>query len=377
MIFFLRSFFAQIFLNGFMVFRIWKSRDLDKGWKWLLIVVYAIETLLYFVGLLSGYRLPIEFYTLIQVISGIWVVTQSYLVSIILLFDLFFFLDRRFHFLSMFKEQSIHRSKRIVFAGILMLLSYNLYTGYNHFIHPDVKHYAYTFGDDTKGPKAHFRMLVAADLHLGYIVNARILERFVNEMNAQHPDIVVINGDLIDYELRPVVAGKMDSILRRIQAPHGVFFVPGNHEYKLDGETRLQWIADHCGMTVLRDSVAMIDSVLYLIGRDDRSNKEKRLPIDQLLQQTDAAFPRILFAHQPDDIPDSYFHDISLTICGHTHSGQIFPANLAVQWIFPNGYGWQHSGNSASYTTSGLGLSGFPLRISNRSEMIVFDITIY
>jgi len=377
MVFFLRSLFIQPLLNGYMVYRIWKSRDLGQVWKRALIILYAIETLFFFVAYFAGHRFSIETYAMMQTISGIWVVVQGYLILAILLFDWYYSLAKKFQSRSFFKEKVVRATKLVIFTCFFFVLSFQLCRGYHNFIHPAVKHYTCAFGDRDNDVRARYRLLAATDLHLGYMVNARILEHFVNEINAQQPDIVVICGDLIDYELRPLVAGKMDTILRRIQAPQGKYFIPGNHEYKLDPKLSLQWISERAGMTVLRDSVVLIDSTLYLIGRDDRKLKKKRLSIEELLEKTGPAFPRILFSHQPGDIPDSYRHDIPLTVCGHTHCGQIFPANWLVKWIFPNGYGWKYSGTSASYTTSGLGVTGFPLRIGSRSEMVVFEIVIY
>ena len=377
MVFFLRSLLAQPLLNGYMVYRIWKSRDLKQAWKWALIMLYAVETLFFLFTFVAGYRFSMEQYAMMQTISGIWVISQGYLIGLILLFDLFFFFANRFHFLSLFKESKIRRAKVIAFLCIFCWSGFQLYRGHENFIHPAVNYYTYTFGVGEEGARARFRLVVATDLHLGYIVNTQALERFVNAMNAQQPDIVVMGGDLIDYGLHPLVAGAMDTTLRRIQAPHGIFFILGNHEYKRETERSLRWIAERCGMTVLRDSVVKIDSTLYLIGRDDRKNREKRLSLEELLEKTDPAFPCILFSHQPGDIPDSYRCGVPLTICGHTHGGQVFPANWMVRWIFPNGYGWQYSGASASYTSSGLGVSGFPLRIGSRSELVVLDIEIY
>jgi predicted MPP superfamily phosphohydrolase len=87
--------------------------------------------------------------------------------------------------------------------------------------------------------------------------------------------------------------------------------------------------------------------------------------------------PCIFLAHQPGDIRDAYRYGIPLTVCGHTHGGQAFPANLIVHLQYPNSYGLKGNGESYSYTTSGLGLSGFPLRVASNSEVVVFDIEIY
>jgi predicted MPP superfamily phosphohydrolase len=244
--------------------------------------------------------------------------------------------------------------------------------------HPEVKQIPFEFnkpGESSAKPKKTYRILVVSDLHLGYIVHSEMLKQYVGFMNDLHPDIVVIDGDLVDYTLRPLITGKMDDELRKIKAPKGVFFIPGNHEYKFNSELKLDWIS-RAGLTVLKDSVANIDHCLYLIGRDDRSNKN-RLRIEELISKVDPTKPCIFLAHQPGDIRDAYRYGIPLTVCGHTHGGQVFPMNLISRFLYTNSYGLQKKGKSYSYTTSGLGLSGFPMRIGSHSEGIIFNIEIY
>jgi predicted MPP superfamily phosphohydrolase len=208
---------------------------------------------------------------------------------------------------------------------------------------------------------------------LGYLIDKFVLQKYINAINAQQADLIVINGDLIDYYLEPLEKQRMHNELKRLSAPHGVYFVPGNHEYKIDAEACLEWISN-TGIRALRDSVVTIDKRFQLIGRDDRKNKENRMEWASLLNKSDATMGRILFAHQPGDIKEAVESNIPLIVCGHTHGGQIFPTNFLGVFLFHNLYGMKREGNSCSYTTSGLGLSGFPFRIGSDSEMVIFNI---
>ncbi len=378
MIFFFRSIFVQTFLNAYFIYRIRKNETISPWLKWVLYLVYAIEVLLYFTGLFAGERLPVEFYTLIQKISGIWVLGHVYLSFLVLLYFLIDFLDRKFFFFKGFKENIVRKTKFCCFLIFLIFISFRLYLGYDNFLHPKVRDFSFEFNKSatsTVAPKAIYKIVVASDLHLGYIIDKKMLKLYVELINAQKPDIVVIDGDLIDYSLRPLVAEGMDKELLKIKAAKGKYFIPGNHEYKFNPELKLDWISK-AGLTILKDSVVVIENNLCLIGRDDRSNK-KRLYIEELMSKADMAKPCIFFAHQPSDIPDAYRYEIPLTICGHTHGGQAFPMNLLGRLLYSNVYGMKQQGESYSYTTSGLGLSGFPLRIASDSEVVVFNIRIY
>ncbi len=379
MVFFFRSVFFQVLLNAYFLYRIQKTPEIPSWLKWLLNFIYCIEVLLYFTGLLASERLSVEVFTLIQKISGIWIISHIYLMILVLTFDLINYFHRKRPVFVRMENKSLRRIKFYCFLLMIVFIGFRLYQGYDHFIHPVVKSIPFSFNkpedDPDARPRARYKLLVVSDLHLGYIIDRKILRKYVDLMNDQHADIVVVNGDLIDFDLRPLVAGRMDEELRRIEAPKGLFFIPGNHEYKFNPEIKLDWIA-RAGFTILRDSVAVIDHRLSLIGRDDRRN-ENRLPAMALMNQVDWNLPCIFLVHQPADIKEAHPYRIPLTICGHTHGGQVFPMNLAVHFLYTNGYGMHRKDNQYSYTSSGLGLSGFPLRIASDSELVIFNIEIY
>ncbi len=377
MLFFIRSIFIQILLNAYLVYRIWTSRTIPKFLKISLSLVYTAETILYFIGLFGGENLSVETYTQIQKISGTWVIGQIYLTLLILIFDFINYCGKRWLRFDKLREQHLRTIKTICFSLFSIFIAIELNDGYKNFLHPVVQTVPFSFNktNNSKQPLAEYKILVASDIHLGYIIDRKILKGYVDLMNAQQADIIIINGDLIDYSLRPLVAEKMDAELRKIKAPKGVFFIPGNHEYKFNSELKLDWIR-HTGMTILKDSIANIDNQLYLIGRDDKSN-EKRMAIENLMKKADTSKPCIFLAHQPRDIKDGCQYHIPLTICGHTHGGQAFPMNWAGHLLYTSVYGMKQNGDCFSYVTSGLGLSGFPLRIGTHSEIVVFNIEIY
>ena len=403
MIYFFRSIFAQTLLNAYFIYRIKKSDVISSRLKWVLYFVYAFEILLFFTGLFAGERLSVEFYTLIQKISGIWVLGHVYLCFVVIIFFLLNIIERKWHIFRRLKENTVRKLKLYCFLFFLLFIGINLYMGYENYLHPKVENFSFEFNKraaSVDSPKATYRLVVISDLHLGYIIGEERLKQYVGLINAQKPDVLVVVGDLIDYTLKPLIAGKMHEELLKLEAPKGKFLVLGNHEYKFDPELRFDWISK-AGFTILKDSVALINNdsinnglvgndsinndsinnssinnVLYLIGRDDRANKN-RLPIEELMSKVDLKKPCIFLAHRPSEIKDAYRYEIPLTICGHTHGGQAFPVNLLGRFLYASVYGMQQKGASYSYTTSGLGLSGVPLRIASDSELVVFDIKIY
>jgi predicted MPP superfamily phosphohydrolase len=379
MIFFFRSLLVQIFLNAYFLFRIKKSKELGRFPKRFLYVVFILETLLYFIGLAGKEYMPSEYFVWIYKIDVYWSVFFIYLVVLLSVSDVILFLNKKWAFYIQFSPRSLRWVSALLILLFFVCIGRQFQASRDDYLPPEIKEFPFSFAvvsNDTVEIRTTYRLLVVADLHLGHLINKDVLKKYVEIINAQHADIIVIDGDLIDYSIEQLEEQGMDNELKKLHAFYGVYLIPGNHEYKGDPEANFQWISQ-AGITVLRDSVANIGDHLQLIGRDDRRNKAYRMNWEQLVARSDTDKVRILFAHQPQDINQAVLDEnIPLIVSGHTHNGELFPMNWINRFIFPNSYGMQKDGNSFFYTTSGLGLSGFPFRIGTESEMVIFNIGI-
>ena len=63
-----------------------------------------------------------------------------------------------------------------------------------------------------------------------------------------------------------------------------------------------------------------------------------------------------------------------ILLSGHTHKGQLAPANLLTGMLFENDGGYLKKENLHSFVSSGFGTWGPPLRIGSRSEVMVINI---
>ena len=72
--------------------------------------------------------------------------------------------------------------------------------------------------------QTRMRIVATADWHLGTRIHRARTEKFVRLVNEQHPDLVLIAGDLIDGHIEPVEAARLEEVLQEIRAPLGVFF---------------------------------------------------------------------------------------------------------------------------------------------------------
>lgn len=82
----------------------------------------------------------------------------------------------------------------------------------------------------------------------------------------------------------------------------------------------------------------------------------------------------ILLDHRPSQIDQNSQLPIDLQVSGHTHNGQIFPANFIVKAINRLGYGYQSFNNTHVVVSSGYGFWGVPFRLGSQSEVWVIKL---
>ena len=84
-----------------------------------------------------------------------------------------------------------------------------------------------------------------------------MLKEYVDMINAQHPDLILIGGDLIDNSLTPLYKENMAEELARLKAPLGIYMVPGNHEY-ISGIRKSMQFINETPIRLLRDNVVTL-----------------------------------------------------------------------------------------------------------------------
>jgi len=219
--------------------------------------------------------------------------------------------------------------------------------------------------------KQRMRIVAVSDIHLGYGTGTKALSRYVDLINAQSPDLILIAGDMIDNSIEPLLKNPFDKELKRLSAP--VYIAPGNHEYISGIDACMEYLSS-VGITVLKDSVITLPEGIQLIGRDDRTNR-KRLSLEALLESTDESMPTIVIDHQPYDLSHTDSLCVDIQISGHTHDGQIWPLNLIIDMIYEQGHGYRKWTNTHIWVSSGLSLWGPPFRIGTHSDMAVIELS--
>ena len=216
------------------------------------------------------------------------------------------------------------------------------------------------------------KVVFAADLHLGSLTPKNFLERFVDKVNAQKPDIVLIGGDIREGHRGEADIGAIEAQFQRLEARYGVFAVPGNHE-GYAGTTGEFFDRSH--IRFLQDDLATIDGAFILVGRRD-ARRGTRKSIDDLLRKAPDGLPVILLDHRPTDMEAVSRTRVDLQLSGHTHHGQLFPINFVTQREYGLSWGHRKTGNTHFIVTSGAQLWGPPVRTVGASEIVFVHVVL-
>ena len=213
----------------------------------------------------------------------------------------------------------------------------------------------------------HMTIVLASDLHIGYSNRKAELGRWIDLINAEHPDLVLFGGDIVDIATEPLVEGNYAEVFHRLNAP--AYAVLGNHEY-IAGADASEHFLSEAGITVLKNTVAHFKGI-DIIGRDDRSNPCR--PALWEFADSLSGFT-LLLDHQPSHLEEAAEAGIDFQFSGHTHRGQAWPLSWVTDALFEKSWGPYQKGGTRYYISSGLGIWGPKIRIGTRSEYLVLHL---
>ncbi|THA04400.1 metallophosphoesterase [Rodentibacter pneumotropicus] len=324
----------------------------QRGKKYLIIIIFALPNALWIGQVL-------QFFTAFRIIA---------LMLALLLFSAFISLTIAaisFLFRKTKSIAKINRTLRLAypfaFAGLIGLSLYNAYT-------PRIVNYEITLDK----PMKPLRIGVASDLHLGSLFGGKALDKLAQIMTEQKVDLILLPGDIMDDNVTAYLAENMRPHLAKLRAPMGVYATLGNHDFfghqdEITAEIR------QAGIILLKDQVATINDELVLIGRNDDLEKH-RPSTEMLLKQAKQDLPIIVLDHRPSEVEIHSTLPFDLQVSGHTHKGQIFPANLITALTYRIDYGLEKIGNPYFMVTSGYGFWRIPMRLGTQSEVMIIDV---
>ncbi|MHB1036227.1 MAG: metallophosphoesterase [Pirellulales bacterium] len=180
-----------------------------------------------------------------------------------------------------------------------------------------------------------------SDLHFSGRIGKTYFDEVVRLTNAMQPDLVAITGDLVDKT--PCIDWTSDT-LGRLAARHGVYFILGNHDLRVDVDLLRRTLCD-AGLVDLGGRWRQIDihgEPVVLAGNELPWFAPAADLAESPPRTADGRPLRILLAHSPDQLAWARACQVDLVLAGHVHGGQIrFP--LIGPIASPSWYGTRHA----------------------------------
>lgn len=230
---------------------------------------------------------------------------------------------------------------------------------------------------------AGYKIAMVTDLHVGFFTRQSRLRRFMNLANKNHPDLMVVCGDITDDDAYYVP--KFLKSLETLEPKIPVVGVLGNHDFYADPQKSLDVLKDSRLKIFLNEGVEIKRgaSSFWLAGVSDyaagRFGEWGFMAPDfkKALAGKPSAMPVVLMCHQPHGFKDAIKHHVDLTLSGHTHGGQ-----LGFKWLnwslaklfmkYPMGL--FKEGESQLYVSSGTGFWALPVRFGLSPEVSLIEL---
>lgn len=381
---------VYILLNVYMLrwlLRWMKACSSHFGRKSVCAAVIAVYIILS-TAVLTGFLFPLgELGRLLKLTGNYWLGVMLYSLPVIGAADAIRLILRRFGRLSGSEEAG---RKRLAVTGAVCITAAAVLciTGAVNARIVRATDYDITVNKDA-GRLKELRIVLAADLHMGYNVGCSQIEKMVERINEQRPDIVVLAGDIFDNEYEALDdPERLISILKGIRSRYGTYACYGNHDIeekilagftfggkrdKKESDVRMDAFLEKAGITLLQDEGLLVDDSFYLYGRPDlhrpgRGIRERKTP-EEITAGMDKRLPIIVIDHEPAELDALAGAGVDMDLCGHTHNGQTFPGNLTIGLMWENAYGYLQKGQMHNIVTSGVGVFGPYMRVGTKAEI--------
>jgi hypothetical protein len=229
-------------------------------------------------------------------------------------------------------------------------------------------------------PKALDGMTIAhvSDMHVGRMTCGRVLQEMVNKTNALRADLVLVTGDLINYELADLSEGI--ALIKAMEGRYGLWMIEGNHDLLENGaefERRVRasgvpFLLNESAVANVRGHPVQMFGLRWVHGFAPAQCElvTAHWLHDLMKQRQLDAFP-ILLAHHPHAFDAAVEAGLPLTLAGHTHGGQLMfdSRHGAGPAFFRYWSGLYTKGRGQMIVSNGVG-NWFPIRINAPAEIV-------
>jgi predicted MPP superfamily phosphohydrolase len=218
------------------------------------------------------------------------------------------------------------------------------------------------------------KIVQISDVHLGLMVREERLNRILDRVKAEQPDILVSTGDLLDGQVCRL--NGLEELLKEVRPRYGKFAITGNHEFYAGIENARCFI-ENAGFTFLRGEGVTIAGIINIAGVDDPAGKiygVRDISERELLSGLPREKFTLFLKHRPL-VDKTVIGLFDLQLSGHIHKGQIFPFTLVTALLYPINSGrLDLPNNSLVYVSRGSGTWGPPIRFLAPPEVTAIEL---
>jgi len=254
-----------------------------------------------------------------------------------------------------------------------------------------------------------------SDIHAGSFWDMKAVERGVEKLMREKPDVIFFTGDLVN-SLADEMTPAYIEIFSRVKAPMGVYSILGNHDYgdyhqwpdrktmgtgnnaqankshmtPMQKENLEQLMQTHkqMGWDLLLNEHRILEKNgerIALIGVENYGAKGRFARygiLSDAYAGTEEMPVKLLLSHDPSHWEAQVvkkYSDIDVTFAGHTHGAQFGIETAGFKWspikyMYKQWAGLYSSGEQHLYVNRGFGYLGYPGRLGIRPEIGIITL---
>ena len=233
-----------------------------------------------------------------------------------------------------------------------------------------------------KNERTPLNVVQISDLQVSEYYETNRLDKVIEKVNAQKPDILLFTGDLFDnYSKYPEQRAPMIEKLNAFKANIGKYAVWGNHDYGGGAVRVYEDVMSAGGFTVLRnqgETLTLSDGRQVFLGGLDDSLLGNPSVSDTLAYRQNYDYA-ITMTHEPD-VADAFIGtDTQLVLAGHSHGGQVWIPFYPIKNVLAEKYTrglYQLDAITQLYVNTGIGTTSIHARFGVIPEVTQFTIYI-
>ena len=233
-----------------------------------------------------------------------------------------------------------------------------------------------------KNERTPLNVVQISDLQVSEYYETNRLDKVIEKVNAQKPDILLFTGDLFDnYSKYPEQRAPMIEKLKAFKANIGKYAVWGNHDYGGGAVRVYEDVMSAGGFTVLRnqgETLTLSDGRQVFLGGLDDSLLGNPSVSDTLAYRQNYDYA-ITMTHEPDVVDAFIGTDTQLVLAGHSHGGQVWIPFYPIKNVLAEKYTrglYQLDAITQLYVNTGIGTTSIHARFGVIPEVTQFTIYI-